>query len=36
MYDNPGYAKCEEAKQMMRIGGIISEEFGLKEFKYRK
>jgi hypothetical protein len=36
MYDNPGYAKCEEARQMMRIGSIISEEFGLKEFKYRK
>lgn len=36
MYDNPGYAKCEEAKQMIRIGNIISEEFGLKEFKYRK
>jgi hypothetical protein len=31
-YGNPSYAKCDEAKQMMRIGRIIAEEFGLEEF----
>lgn len=27
MYDNPQYAKCDEAKQMVRINKIIAEEF---------
>ena len=27
-YGNPQYAKCDEAKKMMGIGRIISEEFG--------
>jgi hypothetical protein len=31
-YGNPQYAKCGEAKRMMEIGRIISEEFGLEEF----
>jgi len=29
MYASPGYAKCREAKQIIKIGKIISEEFGL-------
>ncbi|HKC64296.1 MAG TPA: hypothetical protein VKB86_11695 [Pyrinomonadaceae bacterium] len=32
MYDNPIYAKCDEAKQMLKIGKIIDEEFGLRSF----
>ena len=35
LYDNPKYARCDEAKHMIRIGEIITEEFGLKEFKIR-
>jgi len=31
MYDNPAYARCPEAKQMIKIGKIISEEFGVAE-----
>jgi hypothetical protein len=31
LYDNPSYAKCNEAKQMIKIGNIISEEFGVSE-----
>ena len=31
MYDNPDYAQCNEAKRMIRIGNIISEEFGVPE-----
>jgi hypothetical protein len=31
LYDNPSYAKCDEAKRMIKIGNIISEEFGLLE-----
>jgi hypothetical protein len=31
MYDNPDYAKCYEAKQMIAIGNLISEEFGVPE-----
>lgn len=31
-YPNPRYAKCEQAKQMVKIGEIISTEFGLDEF----
>ena len=29
MYDNPDYAKCDEAKRMIKIGNIIAEEFNL-------
>jgi hypothetical protein len=29
MYDNPFYAKCDEAKRMMKIGEIVADEFGL-------
>jgi hypothetical protein len=36
LYDNPKYAKCSEAKQMIRIGNIIAEEFGLKEFSNKE
>jgi hypothetical protein len=31
LYDNPSYAKCNEAKQMIKIGNIIFEEFGVSE-----
>lgn len=33
LYDNPGHAKCSEAKQMLEIAGIIAEEFDLSEIK---
>ena len=33
MYDNPTYSRCSEAKQMLKIGEIIAEEFTLREFK---
>jgi hypothetical protein len=29
LYDNPDYAKCNEAKRMIQIGNLISEEFAL-------
>ena len=32
-YHDPNYAKCDEAKQMARIGEIIADEFGLEEFR---
>lgn len=32
MYRDPQYANCNEAKQMLRIGKIITDELGLKEF----
>jgi hypothetical protein len=35
-YDNPDYAKCAEAKQMIKIGEVLAEEFGLEEFKAGK
>jgi len=31
LYDNPSYAKCAEAKRMIKIGNIVSEEFGVPE-----
>ena len=31
LYDNPDYAKCNEAKRMINVGNIISEEFGVPE-----
>lgn len=31
MYDNPDYAKCDEAKRMIEIGNIIAEEFNISE-----
>jgi hypothetical protein len=31
LYDNPNYAKCDEAKRMIKIGNIVSEEFGVAE-----
>ena len=31
MYDNPDYAKCDEAKRIIDIGNTISEEFGVVE-----
>ena len=31
LYYNPEYAKCKEAKQMIQIGNIVAEEFGLPE-----
>jgi hypothetical protein len=33
MYDNPDYAKCDEAKQMLTINKIIDEEFYKSEIK---
>jgi hypothetical protein len=33
LYDNPKYSRCSEAKQMVRIGEIIAEEFNLREFR---
>lgn len=33
MYDNPEYAKCDEAKQMVKIKKIIAEEFYKREVK---
>jgi hypothetical protein len=33
MYDNPEYAKCDEAKQMVKINRIIAEEFYKREVK---
>ncbi len=35
LYDNPSYAKCEEAKRMIRIGNFIAEEFGVPEMATR-
>ncbi len=32
MYDNPNPAKCYGAKQIIKIGEIVAEEFGLEEF----
>jgi hypothetical protein len=31
LYDNPDYAKCDEAKRLIQIGNLISEEFVLPE-----
>ena len=31
-YDKPWYKRCNEAKQMILIGKIIGEEFGLERF----
>jgi hypothetical protein len=36
MYDNPDYAKCSEAKQMIGIVKIIGEEFSLQEFNIKE
>ena len=36
MYDNPNHAKCDEAKQMLKVGEIIAEEFGVEEFRLGK
>ena len=33
MYDNPDYAKCDEAKRMLEINKIIAEEFYKREVK---
>jgi hypothetical protein len=35
MYDNPEYAKCGEAKQMIGIADIIEDEFGWKDSRVR-
>ena len=31
MYDNPQYAKCDEAKRMIKLSEIVDEEFGWKD-----
>jgi hypothetical protein len=36
MYDNPNFAKCGEAQQMIEIGEIIADEFDLEDFRIRK
>jgi hypothetical protein len=33
LYDNPDYARCEEARRMIAIGNIISEEFDVPEMR---
>lgn len=35
LYDNPTHATCNEAKQMIRIGEIIADEFGLENFRVK-
>ncbi len=34
-YDNPDYAKCEQAKRMISIGNFIAAEFGVPEMATR-
>jgi hypothetical protein len=36
LYDNPHRAPCREAKQILILGDIIADEFGLSEFKGRE
>ena len=36
LYDNPSYAKCAEAKRMIKIGNIIAEEFDLPEMSTKE
>jgi hypothetical protein len=36
MYENPSFAKCPSAQQMIRIGNTIAEEFGVKELGTEK
>lgn len=36
MYDNPSYAKCEQAQKMIKIGNLIAEEFDLPEMRTRE
>ncbi|HEY0765630.1 MAG TPA: hypothetical protein VGD61_24840 [Pyrinomonadaceae bacterium] len=31
LYDNPSYAKCQQAKRMIAIGNFIADEFGVRE-----
>jgi hypothetical protein len=31
IYDNPQYANCDDAKQMIKIAGIIQDEFGWED-----
>ena len=33
LYDNPTYSQCAEARQTLKIGEILAEEFNLREFK---
>jgi len=35
LYDNPSYAKCEQAKRMISIGNFIAAEFGVPEMATR-
>jgi hypothetical protein len=35
LYDNPSYAKCEQAKRMISIGNFIASEFGVPEMATR-
>jgi hypothetical protein len=35
-YGNPNFAKCGEAKQMIELGEIIANEFGLGDFRIKK
>lgn len=36
MYDNPYYARCNEARQMIEIGNLIADEFDVEEFRTRE
>jgi hypothetical protein len=33
LYENPSYAKCEQAKRMISIGNFVAEEFDLPEMR---
>lgn len=35
-YDNPTYAKCDQAKTMLVIGRLIAEEFNVREMAHRQ
>jgi hypothetical protein len=35
LYDNPNYAKCDEAKRMIEIGNLIAGEFNVAEMATR-
>jgi len=36
MYDNPSYAKCEQARRMISIGNFIAEQFDVAEMATKK
>ena len=36
LYDNPAYAKCDEAKRMIDLGEVIADEFGVQNFNTKE